>query len=127
VGADGNACLAGDRDDVGQVVLALGVRVGDPGDGLRQEVAVEGVDPRVDLPDRRLDGVGLLLLHDGQHGAVHVPDDAAVAERVGDLAGEHGDRPAGGLVVGHQPGQRRALEQRGVAGRHHDGPRRRTP
>ena len=57
VGADGEAVLAGEADRVGEVVLALGVVVGDPRQRRDQELRVEGQDPGVDLVDLALLGV----------------------------------------------------------------------
>ena len=54
MGGDGVAGLAQRREDVGQVVLALGVVVGEAGQGLGQGAGVEGVGAGVDLADREL-------------------------------------------------------------------------
>ena len=59
VGGDRVAGLAQGREDVGQVVLALGVVVGEAGEGGGQRRRVEGVGAGVDLADRQLLGVGV--------------------------------------------------------------------
>ena len=56
VGGDRVAGLAQGREDVGQVVLALGVVVGEPGERGGQRRRVEGVGAGVDLADRQLLG-----------------------------------------------------------------------
>ena len=56
VRADGEAGVAGDLHGVGQVVLALGVVVGDLRQRLGQELGVEREDPGVDLADLALLG-----------------------------------------------------------------------
>jgi len=120
VRADPATIAPGDLDDVGEVVLALGVVVGDPGDRVGEETSVEREDAAADLPDGGLLGGGVPLLDDRGDRRVGVAQDAAVAEGVRDLGGEHGERPARvGEVVGDQPGQRLALQQ-GRVPRHHD-------
>ena len=52
------------RDDVGEVVLALGVLGAEPPQRRREEPAAEAVDRRVDLVDRELLGIGVGLLDD---------------------------------------------------------------
>ena len=54
VGADVQPGLARELDGVGEVVLALGVVVGQLGQRLDEERRVEGEDPGVDLPHRPL-------------------------------------------------------------------------
>src|SRR3712207_7264040 len=55
VRGDRVAALAKDRQDVGQVVLALGVVGGDRVERLGQQGGVEREDARVDLFERELD------------------------------------------------------------------------
>ena len=74
--------VAGDLDGVGQVVLALGVVVGELRQRLGEELGVEGEDPGVDLVDLALLGGGVLLLDDRLDVALVVADHPAVAERV---------------------------------------------
>ena len=74
------------RQHVREVVLALGVVVGERRQHRRQRRAVEGVDAGVDLADRelvggRIAGAGLRL-DDPLDLAVGAADDAAVGARV---------------------------------------------
>ena len=124
--ADGEAVLASDLDGVGQVVLALGVVVGQPRQRADQELRVEGEDPRADLGDLALLRRGVLLLHDPLDVTLVVAQDPPVAERVGHDPAEDAHHLLGGPVVGHEPAQALALEQRGVARRHDDRAARRT-
>ena len=116
-----SAVGAGDRHDVGEVVLPLGVVVADPGERVGEEGPVEGVDAGVDLADRRLASSASFCSTIAATSPSLVAHDPAVAEGVGDLTGQHRDRAPRGLVVREQvrPGSR--PEQRGVAGHHHDG------
>jgi hypothetical protein len=119
----------GDRHHVGEVVLPLGVVVGDPGQRVDEEPSVEGEDAAVDLAHRRLLRRRLLLLDDRGHRPVLAAQHPAVAERVVDIGGEHGDGSAPLLVlevVRDEPAERLALEQGGVTGHHDDHPVRRT-
>ena len=118
VGADVQPGLARELDGVGEVVLALGVVVGQLGQRLDQERRVEGEDPGVDLPHRPLLVGRVLLLDDPLDLAVVVADHPAVAVGVGHHAGQDAHRPLGGLVLLGEGPQRRGLEQRGVGVRH---------
>ena len=80
VSADRSALPVGDRDDVGEVVLTLGVVVGDAGDRVGEEGAVEGEDAAVDLADGSLLRGRVLLLDDAGDTPVAVAQDASVAE-----------------------------------------------
>ncbi len=106
---------AGDRDQVGEVQLALGVRRAQPGQRGPQERAVQRVDARVDLAHGLLVGRRIGLLDDLAHGAVGIAQHPPVAERVGRLAAEQGDRGARAGVLAGQRGQRGRFEQRHVA------------
>ncbi len=117
---DREPVAVGDTDQVGEVVLALGVVVADPRQRRGQEAGVQRQDAAVDLAYGGLLGGGVLLLDDGGDRAGGVADDPAVAERILGLAGQHGQGATGRAVVGHQRLQRLALEQRGVAVHHHD-------
>ena len=111
-----------DRQHVGQVHLALRVVAAQPPERAAQDVGVEHVDGGVDLGDRALLVVGVLLLDDAEHVTrAGLAQDAAVARRVGHLGGEHRDRVAVGVVRLEQLVQRRRVEQRHVAGDHDDG------
>ena len=101
--------LARELDGVGEVVLALGVVVGQPRQRVDEERRVEGEDPRVDLPDRPLLVGGVLLLDDRLDLAVVVAHHPAVAERVGHDPAEDADRPLRRLVLGREGPQRRGL------------------
>src|SRR5712691_8046036 len=55
---------AKDRDDIGEVLLALGIVGRKPLHRVGQQVAVEGVHARVDLVDQPLPGAGVCFLDD---------------------------------------------------------------
>ena len=59
VGADRVAGLAQRRQDIGQVVLALGVVVGEAGERLGERAGLEDVGAGIDLADRQLLGSGV--------------------------------------------------------------------
>ena len=71
--ADAVAHAGEHADDVGEVVLALGVVGRQVAQRRAEQVAAEGVDARVDLVDRELVGRGVALLDDAQHAPVAVP------------------------------------------------------
>ena len=104
-GVDAVAGVVEDGDDVGQVVLALGVVGRDPPQGRAEQVAPEAVDGGVDLLDGPLlrGGVGLLD-HPGDQ-PVLVADQPAVAGGLGHVRGEDGGAVAAGLVEGDQRGR----------------------
>ena len=77
-------------DDVGQVVLALGVLGAEPAQGGGEHAAAEAVDRRVDLVDGALVLGGVGLLDHPVHPVVGAADDAAVAGRVVEPGGQHG-------------------------------------
>ena len=80
-----------------------------------EQPAVEREHPGVDLPDRTLRVGGVLVLDDlGDRAGGRVADDPAVAGRVRDLGGQHGDGVGVGVVRGGERGERLAGEQRGV-------------
>ena len=120
-GGHGQAGVAGELDRVGQVVLALRVVVADPVDRVDQEAGVEGEDAGVDLPDLALLVTRVLLLDDREDLALAVADDPAVAGRGLDDARQDADRGLRGLVLGGEPLQGRAFEERGVAVGDEDG------
>ena len=71
--------------------------------------------PAVDLGDRALGVVGVLLLDDRDDRAVGVADDAAVARGVGEVAVTTRDGAAGRVVRRDEALERLAVEQRHVA------------
>ena len=87
----------GQRHDVGQVVLALGVVVGQATQPAAQQRRGRHQDAGVDLADAALGGVGVLFLDDAGDAAV-VAHDAPVAGGVVGLHGEDGEPfgPGGG-------------------------------
>ncbi|VXC06974.1 hypothetical protein NOCARDAX2BIS_400209 [Nocardioides sp. AX2bis] len=122
VGAGVQARLAGQADQVGEVVLALGVVVAQPRQRLEEEVGVEGQDPGVDLGDLALGGRGVLLLDDRLDLAVGVAQHPAVPRRVGHPPREHAHRAVGGGVLVGEGAQGLPGEQGRVAVRDHDRP-----
>jgi hypothetical protein len=102
----------GGSDDVGQVVLALGVVILQRPHPARQRLRGRGHDAGVDLSDGALLGVGVLVLDDAAHGFA-VAQDAAVAGGVGQIDGQQ-CQPLAGADLGQRPG-RRAADQRHVA------------
>ena len=119
VGGDGVAGLAQRREDVGQVVLALGVVVGEAGEGVGQRRRVEGVGAGVDLADRQLLGVGVAGGFGLDHAldlAAGAADDAAVGAGVVELDRQH-RRRAPARPRGPRAGRRSSRPRSaGVAG-----------
>ena len=116
----GASGLAGDRDDVGEVLLALGVVGAHPGQGVAQDVDVEGVDARVDLGDRPLAVGGVTVLDDALDASVGAAHDPAVARRVGEVRGDDRDDAARAVVRRGQLEERVTGEERDVAVRDDD-------
>jgi hypothetical protein len=77
------------RDDVGQVVLALGIVVLQFAQPVGQTGRRNGHDAGIDLTDGLLLGRRILFLDDADHVAGGVTDDAAVAGRVGKIDRQH--------------------------------------
>ena len=117
----GAAGVAADLEHVGEVELALGVVIADPGQRVEQGAGVEAVEAGVALVDRRLIGRGVLLLDDALDLPVGIADDAAVAGGVVQLHGEH--HHGGVVLVAHlcQAGDGLGLDERAVAGEHRQG------
>ena len=107
-------------DDVGEVVLALGVVGRQVAQRRAEEVAAEGVDARADLADLPLLAAGVALLDDAQHPVVGTADDPAVAGRVVQHRRQHGDGVVVGDVGGDELVERLGPQQRRVAGEHDD-------
>ena len=124
-GADREPVADGDRQHVGEQLLALGVVRGEPAERVAQDLAVEGEDPGVDLVDRPLRRRAVLLLDDAEHpalgGAVRLAQDPAQARRVRDHGGQVGDGVAGLLVLGDQVPQRVPGDHGAVAEQHQHG------
>ena len=124
VGDDPAAGCPHQRQDVAEVVLALGVVVADPADRLGERLRGERVDADVDLPDRELlrrrVAVGLRL-GDPLDVTVVVADDAAVGAGVLELGGHDRGGRAGGLVGLDQPRDDLRRDEGNVAGEDDDG------
>ena len=106
---------AGDGDDVREVLLALRVVGAHLGEGFAQDRRVERVEATVDLADRALLLVGVLLLDDRDDRALRVTDDAAVARGVLERRRDDGDGTAGRVVRRDESLERGARQQRHVA------------
>ena len=85
-----------------------------PLDRVGEQVTVERVHARVDLGDRPLLRGGIRLLDDAGERAVGVPDDPAVALRLVQPGGEHGDRRVLLAVRRDELVERAPAQQRGV-------------
>ena len=107
------------RDDVGEVVLALGVLGNEPAQRRREETAPEAVDRRVDLVDRKLVGRGVELLDDPLDAAARIAHDPSVAGGVVEASGEEGGGGVAEAVFGGEHGERLGTEQR-LVGEHDD-------
>ena len=116
---DGASIFPHQRQDVAEVVLALGVVVAEALQRVGERPRLEGIAARVHLPDRELLGrgvSGLLGLDDSLHPAVAVADDPPVAAGIVHLDRHH-RRPGAGLaVLADQPGDRLRGDQWVVAG-----------
>ena len=115
------AVAARDRDDVGDVELALRVVGRQALERVAQRLGLEGVDAGVELADPQLVLGGVLLLHDPGDRPRRAAQDPAVAGRVVEVAGQQRDGVGLGVMDGDEVGERLAGEQRGVAVRHDDG------
>ena len=120
----------GDRqaDDVGQVVLAGGVVVGEAPQPGQQALGRRGQHPGVDLADGALRRGGVFLLHDGDDAvacrarAGAAAHDAAVALRLGEVDREQAEgtglgRLDQGLQAGGADQRHVAVEHQGAAAR----------
>ena len=76
-----------DRNDIGQVVLALCVIALHMVDGIADEVPVEHVDPTVDLRDLAFPGGRVGVLHDPLDPIPSVPHHPSVTGRIGHTGG----------------------------------------
>ncbi|MNP11439.1 hypothetical protein D3C76_1036250 [compost metagenome] len=112
-GGHAQAVRHGHGDDVGEVVLALGILVRQAAEPAGQAFPRHCQDAGIALADRALLGGSVLLLDDRPHLAGIVAQDPAVAGRVGQFHGEQGQLLRGGLL--QQAFQGRLLDQRHVA------------
>ena len=119
-GGDAAARGAGQGQDIGEVLFALGVVRGDVDQRVAQDGGVEGVDAGVDLTDFAFGAGGVLVFADSRDGSVFCAEDATVAGGVLEHGGEDGDGVALGLVGGDELAEQAAGEQRDVAVRDHD-------
>lgn len=109
-------------EHVGQVVLALGVVVGDFADMLLKLGAIEGVAAGVAFKERLgLLGRAILLLDDAGDGAGFVELDASVAKGLGRREGESGCRIGAAVYGLGELGHGVCLDERQVSVEHHDG------
>ena len=84
-GLDAAALRAVDGDEIGQVVLVLRVFGGDAAHRFEEALELEGVDARVDFPNR-LFGRRRVLLFDDPFDAIVDADDPAISVRLIDHA-----------------------------------------
>ena len=89
-GAGRSAMLAREGHDIGQIVFALGVVVGDAGQQVEQQAGGRGHDAGVAGGERQDLGRGLLGLGDGGQD-VAVNDQTAIGARVAGLEANDGD------------------------------------
>ena len=90
-GAYAPAALSQHRDQVGEVVLALRVRVRQIAEIVEKVLAVEDVDAGIHFVDSFLFGRRILRFHDLRH-AIRIAHDAAVHRRVVELHREKRQR-----------------------------------
>jgi hypothetical protein len=124
VGGDAQPPLAEQGEHVAEVILALGVVVGDPGEGVGERLGVECVGARVDLPDRELlrgRVAGCLGLDDPLDVALRAPDNPPIGARIVHLSRHHGRGGAGIAVRGDQLADDPGGDQRVIAGEDEDG------
>ncbi len=80
------------RDDIGQVVLALGIVVAEPPEPVAQLRGRHGHDAGVDLADGTLGAARVLVLDDCRDPPVLIAPDASITARVGKLDGQQCQR-----------------------------------
>ena len=99
---------AGQRDDIGQVIFALGIVVADLGQEFPEQRAIHRHDAGIAEADPPLRGRGVAMLDDRLQPALAVGDQPAVFPGIGGPHPQHHHR---GTVGGAPPGQE-ALEGR---------------
>ncbi len=107
-------------DEVGQVVLVLGVLSTDAAQRRAEQARAHDHDRRVDLGDQPLVGTRVALLDDARDPAVLRVHDASVARRVLDLGGQDGQGRLALAVHVEQSRDRARSQQRRVAGQDQD-------
>ena len=110
---------AADFKHIGEVVLALRVVVGHAGKRVEKRRRVEAIEAGVAFRDRGLLGRGVFLLDDARH-RVALAHDAAVAEGVFHLHGEHHHGGIRLFALGDESGDRLGGDQGAVARKHHE-------
>jgi hypothetical protein len=120
VGPHRAAGIARDGDDVGQVLLTLGVVRADLGERVAQHLGVERVDPGVDLGEGQLVGGGVLVLDDALDPALRIAHHPAVPGGVVEVRRDDRHRAARLLVRHRELDEGVAGEQRNVAVRDED-------
>lgn len=106
--------------DVGDVLLALGVLGGQRGQDGTEVGDVERVDAGVRLGDLQLLRGGVLVFDDPGERSVGVAHDAPEPGRVGSDGADERGAVSAVAVRGHEGAEARRVEQRHVAGEHHD-------
>ncbi len=115
-GTNAPAGVAQRGQQIGEVVLALGVVGRELPEMVEQGIRLENVDAGVDLVDAQLLGGGVLRLDDAQNNASIIADDAAIHRRLVQLHGQECRRVVRSLVLLDQPLQCLGPGQRNVAG-----------
>jgi len=82
VGVNGDTCIAGDGDQIRQVVFTLGIAVADPRQPLRHPARRHRHHTGIHLGDHLLQGGGILFLDNTQHVAGIVAQYAAITNGV---------------------------------------------
>ena len=113
-GGDPSAGRAGQAQDVGEVLFALGVVGGDVRERLAEHRGVEGVDTRIDFTDAAFGVRGVFVLADAGDGSVGGSEDPAVPGGIVEDGRQDGHGIAVGFVGGdkfHQqlPGKERHI------------------
>ncbi len=120
-GSDAVASVAEDGEHVGEVLLALHVVPGDRAECLPEQHRVERIHAAVDLADRALGLVGILVLDDRGDVGVVVAQHPAVTGRVVEDRSQHRGGVISFDVLRSEGCERAGAQQRCVAGDHDDG------
>ena len=118
-GLDAVAGFHGEADDVGEVILALGILRAEPEEPAPQASGGGRHQSGVGFLDHQLVGARVLVLDDGPHQAHRVAHDAAVTRRLIESDGQDGKRPR--VRRDGQRLERGGPYQRYVAIKHEDG------